>query len=66
MERRRPVAVLWRTGCAGQCEGCSISCKKKEMSKACVGGLRVLEPESVSFLEIISLLPVLSVLMLYR
>ena len=66
MERRRLTAVLWRTGCAGRWEGCSISCREKEMSEACVGGLRVLEPESVSFLEIISLLPVLSVLMLYR
>lgn len=39
---------------------------KKEKSDACVGGIRVLEPESVLFLEIFSLLPVLPVFMLYR
>lgn len=38
----------------------------KKKSDACVGGIRVLEPESVLFLEIISLLPVLPVFMLYR
>lgn len=57
----------WRTGLAEQSEGRSISCnKKKEKSDACVGGIRVLEPESVLFLEIFSLLPMLPVFMLYR
>lgn len=39
--------------------------QEKEKSSACVGGIRVLEPESVLFLEIISLLTVLPVFMLY-
>lgn len=38
----------------------------REKSDACVGGIRVLEPESVLFLEIFSLLPMLPVFMLYR
>lgn len=38
----------------------------KERSDACVGGIWVLEPESVLFLEMISLLTMLPVFMLYR
>lgn len=58
--------VLWRTGLVGQSEGRSISCKIKEKSDACVRGIRVLEPESVLFLEMISLLTMLPFFMLYR
>lgn len=61
MERRRLIvtfsgelALLGRARDAP-----SPATGKKEKSEACVGGIRVLEPESVLFLEIMSLLPVL-------